>query len=150
MNRTTLSIRLAPWFFTLMLFAVWELSVRLFEIPTFLLPPPTLIAKTFVEFWPAIYRNSLITLEETVLGFALAQSDMRKRRVGEHAIGNEPIACASAPSGEVVADDAKVVFGYVREQRTAGAIAERPDVRSARLQPLVDLDETAISELDAG
>jgi NitT/TauT family transport system permease protein len=72
MNRNAWSVRAAPWFFTLVLFATWELSVWVFKIPTFLLPPPSVIARTFVEYWPAIYRNSLITLEETVLGFALA------------------------------------------------------------------------------
>lgn len=72
MNVTSWSVRFAPWFFTLVLFAVWEAAVRVFKIPPFLLPPPSVIAQTFVEFWPAIYRNSLITLEETVLGFALA------------------------------------------------------------------------------
>lgn len=72
MNRVAWSVRVAPWFFTLVLFAAWELSVHVFKIPTFLLPPPSAIARTFVEYWPAIYRNSLITLQETVLGFALA------------------------------------------------------------------------------
>ena len=75
---------------------------------------------------------------------------MRERRIGEHAIGNEPVARAALPAGQIVANDAKVVFGYVGEQRAAGAFAERPDVRRARLQPLVDLDETAIVQLDAG
>jgi len=57
--------------------------------------------------------------------FALAQAHMRKRRVGEHAIGNEAIVRVSAPSGEIVTHDAKVVLGYMREQRAAGAIAKR-------------------------
>jgi NitT/TauT family transport system permease protein len=72
MTRAQWTIRLAPWVFTVVLFLVWEAAVRLFDIPVFFLPPPSLIAKTFVDFWPAIYRNSLITLEATLLGFALA------------------------------------------------------------------------------
>ena len=66
------AIRLAPWLATFGLFAMWEAAVRIFKIPTFFLPPPTAIAGAVVDFWPAIYRNSLITLQETLLGFALA------------------------------------------------------------------------------
>jgi len=72
MNPSSAAIRLAPWLFTVCLFVVWEAAVRIFQIPTFFLPPPSAIAGAFVDFWPAIYRNSLITLQETLVGFALA------------------------------------------------------------------------------
>jgi NitT/TauT family transport system permease protein len=72
MTRTNLMIRLAPWLFTIGLVVVWELSVRIFQIPEFFLPPPTAIARAFYDYWPAIVRNSRITLEATVIGFALA------------------------------------------------------------------------------
>src|ERR1043165_5858598 len=67
-----LAIKLAPWIATIALFVVWEAAVRLFNIPQFFLPPPTLVAKSFVEFWPAIYRNSLFTLSTTAIGFSMA------------------------------------------------------------------------------
>jgi NitT/TauT family transport system permease protein len=63
---------LTPWIFTLALFAVWEGTVDLFRIPVFLLPPPSVIAQAFVDFWPAIYRNSVFTLSTTLIGFSLA------------------------------------------------------------------------------
>src|ERR1700686_1789531 len=69
---TSLSTWLAPWLFTVALFCVWEAAVALFRIPVFLLPPPSVIAQAFVEFWPAIYRNSAFTLSTTLIGFALA------------------------------------------------------------------------------
>ncbi|PWB62325.1 MAG: ABC transporter permease [Bradyrhizobiaceae bacterium] len=72
MTATSLSVRLAPWLFTVALFAAWEAAVHLFRIPQFFLPPPTAIAQAFVDYWPAIYRNSLFTLGTTALGFALA------------------------------------------------------------------------------
>lgn len=72
MTRTSLMIRLAPWLFTIGLFVIWELAVRIFKIPEFFLPPPTAIARAFYDYWPAIVRNSRITLEATVIGFGLA------------------------------------------------------------------------------
>ena len=72
MTRTNLMIRLAPWLFTIGLFVIWELAVRIFKIPEFFLPPPTAIARAFYDYWPAIVRNSRITLEATVIGFGLA------------------------------------------------------------------------------
>jgi NitT/TauT family transport system permease protein len=72
MTAGSLSTRLAPWLYTLVLFALWEAAVAMLRIPTFFLPPPTAIARAFVDFWPAIYRNSLFTLSTTLIGFALA------------------------------------------------------------------------------
>jgi NitT/TauT family transport system permease protein len=67
-----LSVRLAPWIYTFALLVIWEASVHLFRIPEFFLPPPTAVARAIYDYWPAIYRNSLITLWSTVVGFLLA------------------------------------------------------------------------------
>src|ERR1700744_4929716 len=75
---------------------------------------------------------------------------MRKRRIGEHAIGNEPVARAALPPVEIVANDAKVVFGYVSEHRAAGAFAQSPHIRRSSLQALVDANNPPVGELDAG
>lgn len=71
MNQT-LAIRLAPWLYTLALLVIWEAAVRIFGIPEFFLPPPTTVARAIYDYWPAIYRNSLITLWSTMVGFLLA------------------------------------------------------------------------------
>jgi len=68
----SLAIRLAPWIATIALFAFWEAAVRIFNIPPFFLPPPSLVAKSFIDYWPAIYRNSLFTLSTTLIGFGMA------------------------------------------------------------------------------
>jgi NitT/TauT family transport system permease protein len=68
----SLSITLAPWLYTIALFAIWEASVHIFKIPVFFLPPPSAIAWTFYEYWGPIYRNSLFTLATTLIGFGLA------------------------------------------------------------------------------
>jgi len=66
------SIRAAPWLFTLALLVIWELVCVLFNIPVFFLPPPTTVARAIVDYWPAIQRNSLITLWATLIGFGMA------------------------------------------------------------------------------
>ncbi|RDV03712.1 ABC transporter permease [Undibacter mobilis] len=72
MTRTNILIKASPWLFTIALFVVWEAAVRIFKIPTFFLPPPSLIAMAFVEFSGPIARNSWITLQTTMIGFGLA------------------------------------------------------------------------------
>lgn len=72
MKKGNLLVTLSPWLFTIALVVVWEVAVRAFKIPIFLLPPPTAIANAFVEFWGPIYRNSLFTLSTTMIGFAMA------------------------------------------------------------------------------
>ena len=72
MKGRPLSVTLAPWLYTLALFVIWEAAVHIFQIPVFFLPPPTAIAYAIYEYWPAIYRNSAITLWATMIGFGLA------------------------------------------------------------------------------
>jgi NitT/TauT family transport system permease protein len=72
MTRTVLIIKLSPWLFTIALLVVWEAACYIFKIPTFFLPPPTAIAQAFVDYSGPLARNSWITLETTLIGFALA------------------------------------------------------------------------------
>src|SRR5262249_27281716 len=67
--------------------------------------------------------------DAVALRIPFAHSHMRERRVGEHAIGYEPIARAAVSSAEIVPDDAKVIAGDVRELWAAGAVAHGPDPR---------------------
>jgi NitT/TauT family transport system permease protein len=70
--KTTLAIRLAPWIATAALFIVWEAACRIFKIPVFFLPPPSLVFKAVIDYWQALYKHSLFTLSSTLVGFALA------------------------------------------------------------------------------
>ena len=70
--KTSLVVRLAPWLATAALFVVWEAAVRIFNIPQFFLPPPTLVFKAVIDYWPALYKHSLFTLSSTLVGFAMA------------------------------------------------------------------------------
>ena len=65
-------LKAAPWLYTIGLFVIWEGAVRAFGIAQYVLPAPTVILGAIVEFWPAIWKNSLQTLYTTTVGFALA------------------------------------------------------------------------------
>ena len=51
---------------------LWELLVRQFQIPAWLLPSPTLIGQAMVEWRSELIGHSMVTLYETLVGFALA------------------------------------------------------------------------------
>ena len=52
--------------------AVWELVVRVEDIPPFVLPAPSLIFETFVADREVLWRSLLVTLATTFEGFLLA------------------------------------------------------------------------------
>jgi NitT/TauT family transport system permease protein len=55
----------------LVLLLAWEGYTRVFHVPHYLVPAPSLIAWTLVEEWPTIQRNVGRTLVEAVGGFVL-------------------------------------------------------------------------------
>ncbi|MEM7695098.1 MAG: ABC transporter permease [Pseudomonadota bacterium] len=61
-----------PWAVVFTLFAVWELSVVIFDIPPFILPAPHVIFGAIWEWRVPILDNALQTLFTTAVGFALA------------------------------------------------------------------------------
>jgi NitT/TauT family transport system permease protein len=50
----------------------WELVVRINHIPPYVLPAPTLVARTIVTDWQTLGQALLVTLTITVEGFVLA------------------------------------------------------------------------------
>ena len=54
------------------LLGAWEAYVRLFDVQRWLLPAPSVVATTIAESRGLLWRHSLVTLEEIVVGFALA------------------------------------------------------------------------------
>ncbi len=61
-----------PAFILLVLIAVWEFLVRVFDVPFYILPPPSGIFQTFASNFSLLLRHTLVTLEEIVLGILLA------------------------------------------------------------------------------
>jgi NitT/TauT family transport system permease protein len=47
----------------------WELHVRLFNVPEFLVPAPSVVARSLVQEWPSLQRNTGATLIESIGGF---------------------------------------------------------------------------------
>jgi putative hydroxymethylpyrimidine transport system permease protein len=54
------------------LLVVWEVWVRLGDVPRWQLPSPSIIAQELVNSWGLLWENTLITLQEVVLGFLAA------------------------------------------------------------------------------
>lgn len=55
-----------------LLFLLWEGAVQLLGIPTYLLPPPSMILSDFLGRWNRVMQNTLITTQEIVAGYLTA------------------------------------------------------------------------------
>jgi NitT/TauT family transport system permease protein len=63
---------LPPLVVGLLMLAAWEACCRIFEVPSYLVPAPTLIAKTFVGNAPALLHSLWVTLRVTLIALALS------------------------------------------------------------------------------
>lgn len=64
--------RVLPWAIILALFAVWEIGVRAFAVPAFVLPAPSVIFEAIWTWRTPILDNAAQTLMTTVIGFGIA------------------------------------------------------------------------------
>ena len=64
--------KLSPWLFTIGLFALWEVSCRVFNVDKFILPAPSDTFGAMAQHWRPLLRHSYVTLWTTMAGFALA------------------------------------------------------------------------------
>jgi NitT/TauT family transport system permease protein len=64
--------RLTPVADILVFLAIWQIGVVVYQVPAYLLPPPTMIAQTFVDEFPRLLRHGWITTYEMLGGYALA------------------------------------------------------------------------------
>ncbi len=55
-----------------LIFVVWELAARAGYFPRYLLPSPTGVAVRFAQLKGLIFKELMVTLEETLLGFGLS------------------------------------------------------------------------------
>ena len=54
------------------LFVVWELAVRLFKIPPFVLPAPSQAIESLLPVWGVVMGHAWQTLWTTLAGFGIA------------------------------------------------------------------------------
>jgi len=69
---TRVGLLILPGLNLIMLMLLWEVLVRLFAIPVFILPAPSLILSKMLEQAPILWENSLYTLYQTLAGFVLS------------------------------------------------------------------------------
>ena len=63
-----------PALILLVVLVIWEVYVHIKEIPVFILPPPSKIVVTLYLEYDQLLKHSWVTLQEMLLGFALAVS----------------------------------------------------------------------------
>jgi NitT/TauT family transport system permease protein len=54
------------------IFLIWELCCRLFNVPDFILPSPSVIIDKITTSWWLLLVNALVTAQEIVLGFGMS------------------------------------------------------------------------------
>jgi NitT/TauT family transport system permease protein len=68
-RRRKLQSAAIPLATVVLLLLIWEFGVRLFGVPTYIVPAPSEVATTFVDKFPILLENFWPTLYESVLGF---------------------------------------------------------------------------------
>ena len=71
MSDKTLRI-VAPLVFMTALIILWEILVRAFKVPTFLIPAPSRVVQTMIASGPLLFGHTFVTVYEILLGFAIA------------------------------------------------------------------------------
>jgi NitT/TauT family transport system permease protein len=61
-----------PLILIALIFVLWDVVIRLFRIPPYLIPAPWDVAKMLVAEWPRLWRESLFTAYATLGGFGLS------------------------------------------------------------------------------
>jgi NitT/TauT family transport system permease protein len=72
LQKIMLSPALRPFILILILLLLWDLTIRLFGIPAYLIPPPGKVVEQLVQQWPLLLKESYATTQATVAGFILS------------------------------------------------------------------------------
>jgi NitT/TauT family transport system permease protein len=72
MTNKKIADALPPIVVGILILAAWELCCRLFDVPSYLLPAPSLIVKTFVANAPALLHSLWVTLRVTLIALLLS------------------------------------------------------------------------------
>ena len=69
LRKLILSPALRPLLLVLFLLVLWDLMIRIFSIPAYLIPTPIKVMGQLVEHWPMLLTESWFTTEATLWGF---------------------------------------------------------------------------------
>ncbi len=70
--RPPLGVVVAPVMSIVLCLALWEAAVRYFDVPVYLLPAPSLIARKLIDAYPEFLVQTLHSAGAIIAGFALA------------------------------------------------------------------------------
>lgn len=73
-NWQRIAERASPTVLVVVLVVLWQLLVRWFEVPAFLLPAPTDVVELMIKEWPLIQMHSLSTIWSILTGYVAAAS----------------------------------------------------------------------------
>jgi NitT/TauT family transport system permease protein len=71
-QRVLFSAWARPVLLVAILLVLWDLAIRVFKIPPYLVPAPEAVVKQLYSEWPRLWRESLVTTYATLGGFALS------------------------------------------------------------------------------
>lgn len=116
--RRAIVARTSPLVVIAAVLVVWELAVRLFGVPAYLLPPPSTIARRMVTDYELLAVNTWVTLGEVLAGYALAivvsiplAAILAQFRVVENAVYPTLVASQTIPK-VAIAPILVVWFGF--------------------------------------
>ncbi len=72
LRKLVMSPAVRPLLLVVILVVLWDLTIRLFSIPAYLIPPPGKVIVQLVAQWPMLLSESLFTTEATIWGFLLS------------------------------------------------------------------------------
>src|SRR5438874_7277138 len=72
LRRLLMSPWIRPILLILILLVLWDLTIRVFHIPPYLIPAPLAVIGQLVAEWPKLLRETLVTTYATLGGFALS------------------------------------------------------------------------------
>src|SRR3954468_5279187 len=71
-QRVLLSAWVRPVLLVILLLVVWDLAIRIFRIPPYLIPSPWSVVRQLVNEWPRLLKESIPTTYATLGGFAMS------------------------------------------------------------------------------
>src|SRR3954465_11018269 len=61
-----------PVLMIVIILVVWDLLIRIFRIPPYLIPAPDKVVGQLVAEWPRLFKESMVTTYATLGGFGLS------------------------------------------------------------------------------